>query len=146
MRFLSAGRLDHDVVTLPIFALERLWFVGSPGFEHDLQAFFEAVVRLLDGHHEAFELVAAVSLADTSVNPAANTGEADIASVTLRVSGAINAGKAVVKKGEFVLNAAQPSGQSSTGKTVTFTIGDADAGQTGTWKQGDATILDLTAN
>ena len=80
------------------------------------------------------------------VTATANTGETDIASVTLRVSGAINAGEDVVKKGEFVLNAAQPSGQSFTGKTVTFTICDANAGQTGIWKQGDATILDLTAN
>jgi hypothetical protein len=45
-----------------------------------------------------------------------------------------------------VLNAAQPSGQSFAGKTVTFTIGDKNAAQTGTWQQGGATILDLSAD
>ncbi|MCH7736772.1 MAG: hypothetical protein IH872_05145 [Chloroflexi bacterium] len=80
------------------------------------------------------------------VTATANSGETDSASLTLPVSGAINAGEAIVKNGEFVVTAAQPSGQSFAGKTVTFTIGGKDARQTGTWQQGGATILDLTAD
>ena len=76
----------------------------------------------------------------------ANSGETDSAVLTLLVSGAINAGQATVKNGEFVVNAAQPSGQSFAGKNVTFTIGGKDARQSGKWKQGGAIILDLTAN
>jgi len=80
------------------------------------------------------------------VTATANTGETDIASITIPVSGAINAGQTTVTQGEYVLNAAQPSGQSFAGKTVTFTIGDKNASQTGTWQQGGATILDLSAD
>ncbi len=80
------------------------------------------------------------------VTATANSGETDSASLTLLVSGAINAGQATVKNGEFVVTAAQPSGQSFAGKTVTFTIGGKDARQTGKWQQGGATFLDLTGN
>ena len=80
------------------------------------------------------------------VTATANSGETDSASLSLPVSGAINAGQATVMKGEFVVNASQPSGQSFAGKTVIFTVGGKDARQTGTWQQGGATILDLTAN
>ena len=80
------------------------------------------------------------------VTATANSGETDSASLSIPVSGSINAGEATVKKGEYVLNAGQPSGQSFAGKTVTFTIGGKDVRQTGTWRQGEATILDLTAN
>jgi hypothetical protein len=80
------------------------------------------------------------------VTATANSGETDIATVLVPVSGAVNAGETTVAEGEYVLNAAQPSGQSFTGKTVTFTIGDKDAKETGIWKQGGATILDLTAD
>ena len=80
------------------------------------------------------------------VTATANSGETDSASLTLLVSGAINAGEATVKDGEFVVTAAQPSGQSFAGETVTFTIGGKDARQTGKWQQGGATILDLTSN
>lgn len=81
-----------------------------------------------------------------TVTATANSGETDSASLPLPVSGAINAGEATVKNGEFVVTASQPSGQSFSGKTVTFTVGGKDARQTGTWQQGGATILDLTAN
>jgi|GEM_PF-368742 hypothetical protein len=80
------------------------------------------------------------------VTATANSSETDIATVLVPVSGAVNAGETTVAEGEYVLNAAQPSGQSFTGKTVTFTIGDKDAKETGIWKQGGATILDLTAD
>lgn len=80
------------------------------------------------------------------VTATANSGETDSATLTLLVSGAINAGEATVKNGEFAVTAAQPSGQSFAGKTVTFTIGGKDARQSGKWQQGGATILDLTAN
>ena len=80
------------------------------------------------------------------VTATANSGETDSASLTLLVSDAINAGQATVKDGEFVVTAAQPSGQSFAGKTVTFTIGGKDARQTGKWQQGGATILDLTSS
>ena len=81
-----------------------------------------------------------------TVTATANSGETDSAVLTLLVSGAINAGEATVKNGEFVVTAAQPSGQSFAGKAVTFTIGGKDARQSGKWQQGGATILDLTAN
>ena len=80
------------------------------------------------------------------VSATANAGETDSTSISLLVSGAINVGQTTVTKGEFVVNASQPSGQSFAGKTVTFTIGGKDARQTGKWRQGGATILDLTAN
>lgn len=80
------------------------------------------------------------------VTATANFGETDIATVPVPVSGAVNAGETTVAEGEYVLNAAQPSGQSFTGKTVTFTTGDKEAKETGIWKQGGATILDLTAD
>ena len=80
------------------------------------------------------------------VSATANSGETDSTSISLLVSGAINAGQTTVTKGEFVMNATQPSGKRFAGKTVTFTIGGKDARQTGVWKQGGATILDLTAN
>ena len=85
------------------------------------------------------------SLLIIKVTATANSGETDSASLSIPVSGSINAGEATVKKGEYVLNAGQPSGQSFAGKTVTFTIGGKDVRQTGTWRQGEATILDLTA-
>lgn len=80
------------------------------------------------------------------VTATANSGETDIATVRVPVSGAVNAGEATVSGGDYVLNAAQPSGQNFAGKTVTFTIGDKDANETGIWRQGGATILDLTAD
>jgi len=79
------------------------------------------------------------------VTATADSGETDSASLSLPVSGAINAGQATVSNGEFVVTASQPPGQSFAGKTVTFTVGGKDARQTGTWQQGGATILDLTA-
>jgi hypothetical protein len=80
------------------------------------------------------------------VTATANSGETDSATLTVLVSGAINAGEATVKDGEFVVTAAQPSGQSFAGKIVTFSIGGKDSRQTGRWQQGGATILDITAN
>ncbi len=73
-------------------------------------------------------------------------GELGSASLSLPVSNAVNAGEATVADGKYVLNAAQPSGQSFNGKTVSFTVGGKDAAQTGTWKQGGADVIDLTAN
>ncbi len=80
------------------------------------------------------------------VTATANSGVTGSASLSLLVSGSINAGEAKVKDGEYVLNAAQPSGQSFAGKTVTFTVGGKDVRRSATWKQGGADILDLTAN
>ena len=80
------------------------------------------------------------------VTATANSGVTGSASLSLPVSNSINAGETVVKDGEYVLNAAQPSGQSFAGKTVTFTVGGKDVRQSATWKQGGADILDLTAN
>jgi len=80
------------------------------------------------------------------VTATANSGETDIATISVPVSGAVNAGETTVKLGEYVLTAAQPSGQNFAGKTVTFTIGDKNASQTGIWKQGGATILDLSTD
>ena len=80
------------------------------------------------------------------VTATANSGNPGSALLSLQVSGSFNAGEAKVKDGEYVLNAAQPSGQNFTGKTVTFTVGGKDAIQTATWQKGDADFLDLTAN
>lgn len=80
------------------------------------------------------------------VTATANSGVTGTASLSLPVSGSMNAGEAVVKHGRYVLNAAQPAGQEFTGKTVTFTVGGKDARQTATWKKGDANVVDLTAS
>ena len=80
------------------------------------------------------------------VTATANSGNTGSASLSLQVSGSINAGEAKVKNGEYVLNAAQPSGQNFTGKTVTFTVGGKDARQTATWHKGGADVVDLTAS
>ena len=80
------------------------------------------------------------------VTATANSGNTGSASLSLRVSGSINAGEARVKDGEYVLNAAQPTGQNFTGKTVTFTVGGKEARQTATWRKGGADVVDLTAN
>ena len=81
-----------------------------------------------------------------TVTATANSGVTGSASLTLQVSGPVNAGEAKVKNGAYVLTAAQPSGQSFTGKTVTFTVGGKDARQTAVWRKGGADVLDLTAN
>jgi len=80
------------------------------------------------------------------VTATANGGETGSASMSLPVSSSLNAGEAKVKDGEYVLTAAQPSGQSFNGKTVAFTVGGKDARQTATWQQGGADIVNLTAN
>lgn len=80
-----------------------------------------------------------------NVTATANSGETDSASLSLPVSGAINVGETTVLNGEYVLTAAQPTGQNFAGKPIIFAIGGKDAAQTGTWEQGAATLLDLTA-
>ncbi len=80
------------------------------------------------------------------VTATANSGDTGSASLSLRVSGSMNVGEAKVLRGEYILNAAQPSGQNFAGQTVTFTVGGKDAPQTATWQKGDADVLNLTAN
>ncbi|PKB71761.1 MAG: hypothetical protein BZY87_03890 [SAR202 cluster bacterium Io17-Chloro-G6] len=80
------------------------------------------------------------------VTATANSGITGSASMSLQISGSVNAGEAKVKDGKYVLTAAQPSGQSFNGKSVTFTVGGKDARQTATWQKGGADIVDLAAN
>lgn len=80
------------------------------------------------------------------VTAVASSGVTGSASLSLLVSGSINAGEGTVTNGKYTLNAAQPSGQNFTGKTVTFTVGGKDARQTATWRKGDADAVNLTAN
>ena len=87
----------------------------------------------------------AASLSIT-VTATANSGNTGSATMSLKISGLVNAGQGTVTDGRYVLTAAQPAGQNFAGKTVTFTIDGKDANQTASWAQGDADILDLTAN
>ncbi|MDA1272335.1 MAG: Ig-like domain-containing protein [Chloroflexi bacterium] len=80
------------------------------------------------------------------VTATAKTGETGVASMSLPVSRAVNAGEVKVKNGKYTIQASQPSGQNFSGKKVTFTVGGVDAGQTGTWRQGDAIELNLNAS
>lgn len=82
---------------------------------------------------------------EIKVTVTANSGETDKALLSLPVSGAINVGETTVVKGEYVLTAAQPIGQNFAGMPIIFAVGGKDAGETGIWEQGAATILDLAA-
>ena len=70
MRLLRGGRLDDDVVELPVLAVMGPRRIRGPRLEHDLQRFLESRLGLLHGNAEAGELVVPVALADAEVEPA----------------------------------------------------------------------------
>ena len=73
-------------------------------------------------------------------------GQTDTASLAVPVSGAkTKAGEATVSGGKYLVNTAQPNGASFRGNQVTFSVGGAEASQSGAWQQGGADIVDLTS-
>ena len=48
--------------------------------------------------------------------------------------------------GAYILIVSQPSGESYSGKTITFKIGECDAGESAIWSQGGVDELNLTAS
>ena len=73
-------------------------------------------------------------------------GQTDTASLAVPVSGAkTKADEATVSGSKYLVNAAQPNGASFRGNQVTFTVGGAEASQSGTWQQGGDDIVDLTS-
>jgi hypothetical protein len=53
-------------------------------------------------------------------------------------------GEGIVTDGNYVMNVSQYGTSSFVGKTLTFKIGDTEAGQTSKWETGGATALDLS--
>ena len=51
----------------------------------------------------------------------------------------------LVKSGRYLLLVEQSTGDSFTGQTITFTVGNSTAEQVATWKWGGTEMLDLTA-
>ena len=71
MRLLGRRWLDHDVIESPELSLMRKPLTGGPGLGDDSERLFEPRVGLLLRNVEAAELVVAVALADTEIEPAA---------------------------------------------------------------------------
>jgi len=66
----------------------------------------------------------------------------------LKVSAWINGtlvASTLVQSGRYLLLVEQSTGDSFTGQTITFTVGNSTADQMVTWKEGEGTELDLTA-
>lgn len=70
---------------------------------------------------------------------------ADGTEVTAWIGGEQVGPTATISDGRYTIQIEQPEGESFAGETVSFRIGDASAAETGTWQQGGADILDLTA-
>lgn len=86
----------------------------------------------------------------TPVTTPRPTGSLDCVSAAdgVRVSAWINGNivaSASVDSGLYTLLIDQPSGETFFNETVTFTLGNSEAAQSITWKQGAASELDLTA-
>ena len=72
----------------------------------------------------------------------------NVAGEGLKVSAWINGTLVVstlVQSGRYLLLVEQSTGDSFTGQTITFTVGNSTADQVVTWKEGEVTELDLTA-
>src|SRR5215831_4676 len=69
VRFLRRWRLDHDVVELPVLAPMAEGLVGGPRLQQDFEALLEPRVGFLHRHAEARELVVAIALADSEIEP-----------------------------------------------------------------------------
>ena len=71
-----------------------------------------------------------------------------IAGEGLKISAWINGTRVastLVKSGRYLLLVEQSTGDSFTGQTITFTVGNSTAEQVATWKWGGTEMLDLTA-
>ena len=72
----------------------------------------------------------------------------NVAGEGLKVSAWINGtlvASTPVQSGRYLLLVEQSTGDSFTGQTITFTVGNSTADQVVTWKEGEVTELDLTA-
>jgi len=72
----------------------------------------------------------------------------NVAGEGLKVSAWINGtlvASTLVQSGRYLLLVKQSTGDSFTGQTITFTVGNSTADQVVTWKEGEVTELDLTA-
>jgi len=72
----------------------------------------------------------------------------NVAGEGLKVSAWINGtlvASTLVQSGRYLLLVEQSTGDSFTGQTITFTVGNSNADQVVTWKEGEVTELDLTA-
>ena len=72
----------------------------------------------------------------------------NVAGEGLKVSAWINGtlvASTLVQSGRYLLLVEQSTGDSFTGQTITFTVGNSTADQVVTWKEGEGTELDLTA-
>ena len=72
----------------------------------------------------------------------------NVAGEGLKVSAWINGtlvASTLVQSGRYLLLVEQSTGDSFTGQTITFTVGNSTAEQVVTWKEGEGTELDLTA-
>ena len=84
-------------------------------------------------------------------SPTESPGQAvgcNVAGEGLKVSAWINGtlvASPLVQSGRYLLLVEQSTGDSFTGQTITFTVGNSTADQMVTWKEGEGTELDLTA-
>ena len=80
--------------------------------------------------------------------PSVQTVGCSIAGEGLKISAWINGtlvASTLVQSGRYLLLVEQTTGDSFTGRTITFTVGNSIADQAVTWKEGGGTELDLTA-
>ena len=84
-------------------------------------------------------------------SPTESPGQAvgcNVAGEGLKISAWINGtlvASTLVQSGRYLLLVEQSTGDSFTGQTITFTVGNSTAEQVVTWKEGEGTELDLTA-
>ena len=86
-----------------------------------------------------------------TLSPTESPGQAvgcNVAGEGLKISAWINGtlvASTLVQSGRYLLLVEQSTGDSFTGQTITFTVGNSTAEQVVTWKEGEGTELDLTA-
>ena len=91
------------------------------------------------------------TLPTASPSPTESLGQAvgcNVAGEGLKISAWINGtlvASTLVQSGRYLLLVEQSTGDSFTGQTITFTVGNSTADQVVTWKEGEVTELDLTA-
>ena len=80
--------------------------------------------------------------------PPVQTVGCNVAEEGLKISAWINGtlvASTLVQSGRYLLLVEQSTGDSFTGQTITFTVGNSISDQSVTWKEGGGTELDLTA-
>ena len=80
--------------------------------------------------------------------PPVQTVGCNVAEEGLKISAWINGtlvASTLVQSGRYLLLVEQSTGDSFTGQTITFTVGNSTAEQVATWKWGGTEMLDLTA-